>query len=255
MQLGEYRYVVLVVAMISLVMFYCAHWSTYCTGQLRFSRFDVTEAQMMVIGVLILTAVCGPSIWSIHVFKINFKPVMLTCCFVMAFWQVAGYLKVIFSEGTGKNGSTVADTSVLFPLFPLLAVCLPFWMIYSKSTSGIYDEHITLFCVCFGAVMAKATNRLVIAHMSRSELEMWDWIYVGPLLMILNQYYDFYYDEYRLLIVATIYAWISLLIYCVSVCKQFCQYLNIFCFKLKPPEKSRLVAASNGSSRRDAKHK
>lgn len=63
-------------------------------------------------------------------------------------------------------------------------------MIYSKSTSGIYDRNITLLCLCFGAVAAKATNRLVIAHMSRSELELWDWIYLSPLAMILNQYYD-----------------------------------------------------------------
>lgn len=72
----------------------------------------------------------------------------------------------------------------------MLAVCVPFAMIYSKSTSGIYDRNITLLCLCFGAVAAKATNRLVIAHMSRSELELWDWIYISPLVMILNQYYD-----------------------------------------------------------------
>lgn len=93
---------------------------------------------------------------------------------------------------------------MLFPLFPLLACCLPFWMIYSKATSGVYDQNITLFCLCFGAVTAKATNRLVIAHMSRSELELWDWIYLSPLMMILNQYYDYYFDEYRLLIFATV---------------------------------------------------
>lgn len=63
-------------------------------------------------------------------------------------------------------------------------------MIYSKSVSGIYDNNITLLCLCFAAVAAKATNRIIIAHMSKSELELWDWIYVSPLAMILNQYYD-----------------------------------------------------------------
>ena len=65
------------VNVISVVIFYCAHWSTYCTGQLRFarfgspesekeresSRFDVTEAQMVVISVLLITAVFGDGIW------------------------------------------------------------------------------------------------------------------------------------------------------------------------------------------------
>lgn len=53
-------------------------------------------------------------------------------------------------------------TSVIFPLFPLLAVIVPFCMIYSKSTSGVYDEHTTMFALCFGAVAAKATNRCLL---------------------------------------------------------------------------------------------
>ena len=43
-------------------------------------------------------------------------------------------------------------TSVLFPLFPLLMVIIPFVMIYTKSLSNTYDEHITLFMLCMGAV-------------------------------------------------------------------------------------------------------
>jgi hypothetical protein len=75
---------------ISIALFYTAHWSTYCTGQLRFSkltlidgfsvidnklhffRFDVTEAQISVIGVLIFTAIVGPGIWNIRVHFNNY---------------------------------------------------------------------------------------------------------------------------------------------------------------------------------------
>lgn len=38
MQMGSERDLVPAITMGSLVLFYCAHWSTYCTGQLRFSR-------------------------------------------------------------------------------------------------------------------------------------------------------------------------------------------------------------------------
>lgn len=85
-----------------------------------------------------------------------------------------------------------------------MAVCLPMFMIYSKSQSKIYDQNITMLCLCFGAIAAKATNRLIIAHMSRSELQFWDWIYLCPLAMILNQYYDYYVDEYKLLVISTV---------------------------------------------------
>ena len=67
MQLGQERNLAFMTAVVSLILFYCAHWSTYCTGQLRFSRFDVTEAQMMVIGMLLATATFGPGMWSVAV--------------------------------------------------------------------------------------------------------------------------------------------------------------------------------------------
>lgn len=40
--------------------------------------------------------------------------------------------------------------------------------------------------------------------MSKSELRLWDWIYMGPMVIMLNQYYDFYFDEYTLLILVTV---------------------------------------------------
>ena len=125
-------------------------------------------------------------------------------------------------------------TSVLYPLCPLLAVCVPFVMLYCKSRSRVYDRNITLLSLCFGAIGAKATNRLIIAHMSRSELEVWDWIYLSPFVMILNQYYDYVVDEYLLLLFATIYAYFSLIIFCIYICRQFCEFLQINCFRLGP---------------------
>uniref|UniRef100_A0A1I7X7U0 Innexin n=1 Tax=Heterorhabditis bacteriophora TaxID=37862 RepID=A0A1I7X7U0_HETBA len=52
-------------------------------------------------------------------------------------------------------------------------------------------------------VRAKATNRLVIAHMSKSELRLWDWIYIGPFALMLNQYYNYIFEELTLLWIVT----------------------------------------------------
>ncbi|CAD5212056.1 unnamed protein product [Bursaphelenchus xylophilus] len=234
LQLGFIKNMVWIVVILSVSTFYLAHWSTFCTGHLKFGRFDVSEAQDTIIGVLLTTAAFGPQIWDTSVFGISLKLIMLAGGALGIVNQAGAYIKSILSEGSGKNGSTVADTSVIFPLFPLLAVILPFCMIYTKSTSGVYDANITLFALCFAAVGAKATNRLVIAHMSRSAIGIWDWIYVSPLLMIINQYYDFYFDELKILIIATIYAYLSLLVFCVHICHQFCNYLNIYCFFIRP---------------------
>ncbi|KAK6035910.1 hypothetical protein COOONC_26585 [Cooperia oncophora] len=112
---------------------------------------------------------------------------LLLTTLLVAIYTSMCHLGVILTGGVGRNGSTVAGTSVLFPVCPLLASIIPFCMIYSKSRSAVFDENITIFVLCFGAVAAKATNRLIVGHMSRSELVLWDWIYMGPIALMLNQ--------------------------------------------------------------------
>ena len=48
-------------------LFYTAHWQTYVSGTLKFSTFDVTEAQFSVIGVFLVSALFGPEFWSTKV--------------------------------------------------------------------------------------------------------------------------------------------------------------------------------------------
>ncbi|KJH40459.1 CDP-alcohol phosphatidyltransferase [Dictyocaulus viviparus] len=186
MRLGDVKCGTFFVVVIAVCLFYCAHWSTYCTGQLRFSKFDVTEAQMTIILLLLVTAILGPHVWSIGIVGYQLRHLLLFGTFFAAIYQCSSYLTVIFTGGVGRNGSTVAGTSVIFPVCPLLASVVPFCMIYSKSHGTVFDESITLFVLCFGAVSAKATNRLIVAHMSRSELVLWDWIYLGPIILMLN---------------------------------------------------------------------
>lgn len=99
MKMGDERFLVLIIIIISVALFYCAHWATYCTGQLRFSRFDVTEAQMVVIGVLIFTGVSGPEIWTTSVnlfFKFKYYFIIRTphkkCLYFCYFVIFAFYL-------------------------------------------------------------------------------------------------------------------------------------------------------------------
>ncbi|VDN57115.1 unnamed protein product [Dracunculus medinensis] len=235
MQLWQDRYLILFVVAFAIVLFYCAHWSTYCTGQLRFSRFDVTEAQMAIICLLIATAVFGPDFWSLKIFGLYLKYYLLFPCLVISLKQIFLYIGIAFTEGAGKNGSTVANSSVLFPIIPLICVILPFYYIYSRADSSVYDDNITLFSLCFGAIATKMTNRLIIiGYMSRSELNLWDWIYMAPTVILLNQYYGPLVDERLLLIFATMYSYANLLLYCFVICRQLCDYLNINCFSLKP---------------------
>lgn len=39
----------------------------------RFAKFDVTEAQMVIIGMLLTTSIVGPGLWTIGMLKKKFK--------------------------------------------------------------------------------------------------------------------------------------------------------------------------------------
>lgn len=39
-----------------LSLFYCAHWQTYVSGTLQFGYVDVTEGQLVVMGVMLVSS-------------------------------------------------------------------------------------------------------------------------------------------------------------------------------------------------------
>ncbi|KHJ83038.1 hypothetical protein OESDEN_17266 [Oesophagostomum dentatum] len=106
MRLGDIGCGTFFVIVVAVSLFYCAHWSTYCTGQLRFAQFDVTEAQMTIILILLITSICGPNVWAIGVLGYQLRHVLLLITLILALGQCSSYLDVIFTGGVGRNGST-----------------------------------------------------------------------------------------------------------------------------------------------------
>uniref|UniRef100_A0A182T937 Uncharacterized protein n=1 Tax=Anopheles maculatus TaxID=74869 RepID=A0A182T937_9DIPT len=90
-------------------------------------------------------------------------------------------------------------TSVLSPIIPFLFVVVPAYVISQKSTDQIYENHPALYIMAFGMITAKVTNRLVVAHMTKSEMEYLDWGLIGPLCLFLNQYFNSFLPEYYVL--------------------------------------------------------
>uniref|UniRef100_A0A1A9Z2A9 Uncharacterized protein n=1 Tax=Glossina pallidipes TaxID=7398 RepID=A0A1A9Z2A9_GLOPL len=90
------------------------------------------------------------------------------------------------SNSLGKNGSTVAGTSVLLPSPSLTLMILSPFIIAQKPTENIFVEHASLYFIIFGFVAAKVTNKLMIAHITKAEMEYLDWSILGPGLLFLN---------------------------------------------------------------------
>ncbi|XP_058810791.1 cholinephosphotransferase 1 isoform X5 [Phymastichus coffea] len=233
-QLGYYPTWMFFQCFCAMTLFYCAHWQTYVSGSLRFGKIDVTEAQFVIIGIHLISAIFGPAIWTKEL------PYTGTNVKIFPLWGAVGVaallalssMSVILAGGVGKNGSTVAGTSVLSPIIPFSFVVVPAFIIYRKSAEHVYENHPALYILAFGMVAAKVTNRLVVAHMTKSEMQYLDSSLIGPAMLFLNQYFNFFIKEYYVLWLCFIWVTFDLLRYSAQVCLEICDHMNIELFRI-----------------------
>ncbi|CAG9863193.1 unnamed protein product [Phyllotreta striolata] len=165
----------------------------------------------------------------------DMRLIPLTAASGAAVWLAQVNVSIIFTGGAGKNGSTVAGTSVISPIIPFSMVLIPAFIIYKKSTQEIYENHPALYILAFGLVAAKVTNRLVVAHMTKSEMDYMDWSLLGPTMLFLNQYFNTYINEYYVLWLCLIWVTVDLLRYCSQICQEICDHLHLELFRIPYP--------------------
>ncbi|XP_005109346.1 cholinephosphotransferase 1 [Aplysia californica] len=235
MQLGHQTGWLFFENLAAFFLFYVAHWQTYVCGTLKFGKIDVTEGQFAVIGIYFLTALFGPQIWSyqLPVLSLQLKFVPIIFSLFGAALQVSCAFQVIFMQGgVGKNGSTVAGTSTVFPVLPTTVVVLIAVVIQQKSPSLVFENHPCLYLLAFGLLAAKVTNRLVVAHMTKSEMDLWDSGLLGPGALFLNQYFNCVLSEYLVLWLCLTWVLFDILRYSAVVCQEICEFLEIYCFTI-----------------------
>lgn len=218
----------------AICLFYTAHWQTYVSGHLRFGKFDVTEIQFSIMFMLIATAILGGQIWHIiiPIFNLQLSVVPIIGSVIGGLVALYDSFAIILTGGTGKNGSSVAGTSVLSPSIPLLLFVIPAIMIWKKSPSELYENNSCLYLLFIGLIATKITIRLIVCHMSRSEIGYLDSSMIGLLGLILNQYFDCYFDESKILWLAFGYTIYDLINYSSSLCCEISAYLNIYTFSI-----------------------
>ncbi|XP_034651799.1 cholinephosphotransferase 1 isoform X3 [Drosophila subobscura] len=233
-QLGHYPNWLFFQCFCAIALFYCAHWQTYVSGTMRFGRIDVTEAQFSIIAIHLVSAVLGPEFWltKIPIVGVSWNYTILVFITFGYTLNIINFLKMFTQGGSGKNGSSVAGTSVLSPSIPLTLVVLPALIIAQKSPENLFTEHASVYIMAFGMVAAKITNKLVIAHMTKAEMEYLDWSLLGPALLFLNQYFNCIVPEIWLLWFTLIWGTQDLLRYCSQVCLEICQHLRINLFRI-----------------------
>ncbi|XP_062619874.1 choline/ethanolaminephosphotransferase 1-like [Saccostrea cucullata] len=222
---------------LGIFLFYMAHWQTYVTGTLRFSLFDVTETQVLIMSLYFFNFLFGSHIWNfqVPVLGIPLRLVMIYLSLAPAFLQFYNNIGIILKGGTGKNKSTIAGTSTIFPVFPIGIVITLAVVIAHKSPSHLFENYPCLYLLSFGLLAAKVINRLIVAHMTKSEMDLLDSGILGPLLLFLNQYFNCLINETLVLWICFFYVSQDILRYCIAVCQQICQFLEIYCFDIVTP--------------------
>ncbi|XP_011142128.1 cholinephosphotransferase 1 isoform X7 [Harpegnathos saltator] len=246
-QLGYYPTWMFFQCFCAMTLFYCAHWQTYVSGSLRFGKVDVTEAQFTIIIIHLISAIFGPEIWMMEL------PYTGTEVKVFPLWAAVGIaillaqssISVILAGGVGKNGSTVAGTSVLSPIIPFSFVVVLAFIIYRKSAQHVYENHPALYILAFGMVAAKVTNRLVVAHMTKNEMQYLDSSLIGPAMLFLNQYFNFFINEYYVLWLCFIWVTLDLFRYSAQVCLEICDHMKIKLFRISVSDRTNASQVSN----------
>ena len=101
---------------------------------------DVTEAQFSIMGIHMISAILGPSWWRTKLFgQYEVWCVMSICTFITALTVLSRMVGVFRRGGVGRNGSTVAGTSIISPIIPFLLVVVPAYVISVKSKIHIYE--------------------------------------------------------------------------------------------------------------------
>ncbi|KAM6094606.1 cholinephosphotransferase 1 isoform 2-T2 [Chlamydotis macqueenii] len=188
---------------VGLFMFYSAHWQTYVSGTLRFGKVDVTEVQIAITMLLLISAYGGTAIWD-------------------------------------YKGTSVLSPGLHIGLLITLAV-----MIYKKSTTQLFEKHACLYVLTFGFVNAKISQKLVVAHMTKSEICLQDTVFIGPGLLFLDQYFNSFVDEYIVLWIALFISLFDMLRYATGVCLQIAAHLHIHVFRIsshQAPEQVQVVS-------------
>jgi len=249
MGMGHLPYFMMFECFMATALFYLSHWQTYVTGQMRFGKLDVTEAQITMMIIMTLSTLFGTSFWSWQVFgfmPLRWGPLMFGT--VVSILSLPSTIEGILFGGTGKNGSTVADTSVISPIVPIAMVLGPAVYLANNSKEFLYERNPILYIFVFGLIGSKVTNKLIVAQMTKSELDILDTSFLAPFFLAVNQYTGTF-SEIKCLWICWIFVLFDLIWYCSRVCQEICNATGWYLFKINQSTQTNNASTANHSSR------
>jgi diacylglycerol cholinephosphotransferase len=211
------------------------HWQTFVCGTLHFNLFDVTEGEFTSIGLLLVRGLFGLQLWDIElpVVNIRLKMVLVSVVLCFSFLNLLQPFLGILTRGVGKNGTTVANTSVLSPLVTMMILAPVPFLYYSFSPSPL-RSHSLLFISATTLPAVKATIIMILSSMTKTPYPLLDPLHLAPWFTLLNVLVGSPISEIPLLFVVTVWEVVDIAVFCVTVCLQVANFLQVPIFTLPP---------------------
>lgn len=217
---------------LSCHFFYCSHWVAYVTGALHFGNVDVTEAHVACIFSFFLTAFVGEEVWDMKLlFGYPLRYFAYITIVVALLNASPRYIELSTTKGAGMNGATVANTSIISPIGPVGAVLIIGIQVAYRTE--LYYNYPLATTLLVAVSVAKVTNRLIVACITKAELTIWDSCLTPLLVMFLNQYWGLWLSEPPLLYASLAFSVLNLLNYLISVYSQIAEHLHINILTIK----------------------
>ncbi|XP_029654883.1 choline/ethanolaminephosphotransferase 1-like [Octopus sinensis] len=196
--------------------------------QLNFkSQLDVTEFQLFIMGVYGLTSYFGQNIWTdVILFGLSLRMYLFVTVFIFSWHTIFAKISIIFKGGVGRNGSSVAETSVISPAIPLFIS-----VVSSYYVVCLYDDYFAsrpLFLLLVLSISpVKQSTDIILRRMTRSSLTMFDSCLLTQLILILNARLSRLLNFELLFVICVMYALWDYCLYIYSVCYQISSFLGI----------------------------
>ncbi|XP_038062440.1 choline/ethanolaminephosphotransferase 1-like isoform X2 [Patiria miniata] len=209
----------------AMFMFFTAHWQTYISGLVRFTTFDVLEAQQALCFGYLATAVMGPDIWAKKAFALEWRELIIIATAMSSILKFFNQAAFVWGRG---HRVTVAGTSMLGPSLHIATAFL--LTIVTKVMTNLYERQPCVFLIIFGLIEAKMSNQFMTAYMYKSKVKLLDSTLLGPLILCVNHLLNEPIQGYALLWIVMVYCAADWLLYFRRVSLGMCRLLQVTCF-------------------------
>ncbi|EQC34569.1 hypothetical protein SDRG_07894 [Saprolegnia diclina VS20] len=158
------------------VTFYLAQWEEYHTGTMSCGNgyFGVTEGQLVLVFVHLLTAAVGGDFWRLEVpyTPYTFAEVLVVSLvlsnIILSYTNITNvfYAPADHLQGEELGNKQVSKAVALAQLFPPFAVTLAGYLLIAAYRPQ-YDAYPLLFLVPIGLSFVMFSSRMIVSHMCK----------------------------------------------------------------------------------------